>query len=158
MLLLIGENMKTCVLFGHRRFVHLKENELYSALIELVNGGVHIFYVGTHGDFDRLAYSVLVRIKKEFDIKIFLVFTSSQIFKKTGCGTTVNNIYSSAECISFAVEHLHYKRRILESNKLMVDKSDIVLCYVDMNNTTSGARKAVLYAQKKNLPIINLFK
>ncbi len=148
---------KTCALFGHRKYVRLDQNELYMAVLELVKSGVSTFYVGTHGDFDALAYSTLVKIKRQFDIKIFLVFTNAQIFK-TDNGVKINDIYPDAECISFEVEQLHFKQRIIETNKYIVNKSDIVLCYVNLNEITSGARRAILYAMHKNLPVINLFK
>ncbi len=40
----------------------------------------------------------------------------------------------------------------------MVDESDLIICYVDMNNYKSGAKTTILYAIKQNKKIINLFE
>lgn len=39
----------------------------------------------------------------------------------------------------------------------MIDESDLIICFANLNDITSGARKGVLYAKKRNKKIINLF-
>lgn len=40
----------------------------------------------------------------------------------------------------------------------MIDSSDLIICYVDMNISKSGAKNAIFYAMKNNKEIINLFE
>ena len=39
----------------------------------------------------------------------------------------------------------------------MIDDSDLIICYVDMMKSESGAKKTVKYAIKRGKLIINLF-
>ena len=57
----------------------------------------------------------------------------------------------------FEIEEEYFKRRITRSNELMIDKSDILICYVDESRTRSGAKAALKYAVDKGVEIINLY-
>ena len=150
-------NNLNCALFGHRMLASGYEDKLRLELNKLILRGVKTFYVGTHGDFDTLAYKLLREIKQRYaDVKILLVFTSNKIFEKIN-GYYLTEYFPNTECISFFVEDKFYKARITETNKQMVDNSDIILCCVNLENKSSGAGKAVKYAIKHGKEIINVF-
>lgn len=148
--------MKTISLFGHRNLAlyDIKDrlkSELEKHLIEPVN-----FLIGTHGDFDSLALSVCRELRREFsNIEITIVYTSLAVLNIRS--SIYSKQYKDINTMFFDIEGEHFKNRIVVSNKLMVDRCDIVICFVDMENTKSGARRAIKYALKTNKPVINLF-
>lgn len=61
--------------------------------------------------------------------------------------------YSDIE-ISFAASNAHPKSAIQIRNREMVDRADLVICYVEHNE--GGAYKTMKYALKQNKQVINL--
>ena len=61
--------------------------------------------------------------------------------------------YSDIE-ISHAASNAHPKSAIQIRNREMVDRADLVICYIEHNE--GGAYKTVKYASEQNKPIINL--
>ena len=61
--------------------------------------------------------------------------------------------YSDIE-ISYAAAKAHPKLAIQIRNREMVDRADLVICYIEHNE--GGAYKTVKYASEQNKPIINL--
>lgn len=115
--------------------------------------GVKFFYVGTHGEFDEMVLSVCCELKREYeDIKIFVVLTN--ISKKTLEHYSDCGLY---ETIIFNIEEIYYKRRIEYSNKIMVERSDVIICFLNVSTFNSGTQKIIKYAKKLNKPIINVF-
>ena len=55
---------------------------------------------------------------------------------------------------SYATSKAHPKSAIQIRNREMVDRADLVICYILHNE--GGAYKTVKYASKQNKPIINL--
>ena len=67
--------------------------------------------------------------------------------------------HSDVEIIMFDIEETHFKQKITKSNKQMIDSCDTLICYVDENyKYSSGAKTTFMYAKKKGLRTINLFK
>lgn len=48
----------------------------------------------------------------------------------------------------------HYKSAILVRNMKMVDRSDLIVCFIQHNN--GGAYKAIRYAKNNGIEIYNL--
>ena len=73
----------SCSFIGHSLILSNSklENELKDIILKLIVFGIYDFYVGTHGDFDKLVLQTLVSIKKEiFDrINIFVIQTNLNI-------------------------------------------------------------------------------
>lgn len=61
--------------------------------------------------------------------------------------------YDEIEICQDAAEG-HYKAAIQVRNREMVDRSDLVVCYIEHNS--GGAFQTVQYAKKKNKEIVNL--
>ena len=54
--------------------------------------------------------------------------------------------------------HRRLRCRDIRDRVKMVDESDVVICYADMEQIRSGARRAIKYAMKQEKEVINLFK
>ena len=156
--------MKTIAFFGHRKIYNDKEirERLKEILSEKLSDGYSRVLVGRHGDFDSLALSTCLefKLKEKDNLNIGIVLTSLSILKKDVFNSKNLDVYKNRGCetIIYEIEKEHYKNRIIFSNKKMVDESDLIICYVDMKEMNSGARKSILYAIKKGKEIINLFE
>ena len=119
---------------GHRDFLPSDiEQRLKFAVQKEIDSGCHNFIIGSHGEFDRLALSVCKSLRKIYpDIKIEVAITS------------FNQKYSDVETVMFEIEEVHYKRRIIESNKQMINACDTLICYVRPNSWNSGAKASLV--------------
>lgn len=115
--------------------------------------------IGCYGDFDRLALEVTKSLKQIYKhINIRLVFTSLSFLKKYFGESYADYLnFFGIETVVYDFEEVYFKKRISYTNMCMVDGCDIVVCYVDFNRTTSGAKNTVKYAIKKGKKIVNLF-
>ena len=150
--------MITITFFGHRLVLKADlRQKLYDCLNGILKKEKNIrFLIGTHGEFDSIALSVCRELRRVFSCKITVVFTSLSFLQKKG-DYSLADFYKDVETLTYDIENVFYKKRIAVSNQKMVDESDVIVCYVDMNRTCSGAKKAVVYGIKKNKKIINLF-
>ena len=152
---------KTCALFGHRKITNQKKVELKltKKLEELILMGVGCFLVGLNGDFDKIAISILRMLKEKYS-KINISIAVSDLSKLTidKWGYSKLSAYKDFEILSYEIEKVYFKNRITFTNKKMVDQCDMVLCYVDFEKHSSGAKQAVLYAEKNLKTIINIFE
>lgn len=147
----------TCAFFGHRLWSIVDFDTLFNFVNNLVKEkNITRFLVGNHGKFDDLACSVCLKIIKTCpQIKLCIVNSNPRPTKHERF--SLADCYRQCEEISYFVENVHFKARITETNKHMVDDCDLVVCCVDMAITSSGARRAVSYAQKKGKEIFNLY-
>ncbi|MBO5746651.1 MAG: hypothetical protein J6S13_06130 [Clostridia bacterium] len=139
--------MKVCALFGHRDCPENISEKLYNSIEKLIlQKNINVFYVGTHGNFDKLAYRVLKQIKDKHSIKIYVVLAY------------LNNkdvFYDADETIFPSVlENTPIRYAIVKRNNYMIDKCDCVICYV--NDSFSNAYTFVNRAKKKSADIINI--
>lgn len=151
---------KICSLFGHRRIWKQEEvkQKLKLELEKQIQNGFNRFLVGTHGDFDSIALSVLRDLRKIYqDIKISAVFTSLYPFKKDEFGFSISQLYEDVETFSYPIEDEYFKRQIIMSNRYMINDSDLVICYVNPKSYQSGAKLAMKYAKKNKKEVINLY-
>lgn len=144
--------------FGHRDFnEHLRCSEKIEEIIrDLMLKNTYVeFLVGRNGEFDIFAASSVVSVKKKYDVNnsaLVLVLpyltaeckNNEEYFEK---------YYDEIEiCPKSSIAH--YKSAIQIRNREMVDRADLVICFIDHKN--GGAYKTVQYAQKINKKIINL--
>lgn len=148
--------MKTAFI-GHRRVL---AKNVYEELVETIEAqiqnGCKSFTMGTHGEFDRLALSACRNLRRLYkDIEIEVVLTSLHTIEKQD--ELDIPPYSDVKTVMYEIEDTHFKRQISLSNRMMIDTCDTLICYVDKNAYKSGAKKAMLYAEKRELKIINLY-
>ena len=141
-------NIYTVSFFGHRyvdRF-RLIEDRLEELIIKLLREYEYVdFLVGRNGDFDQLVSSTIRRAKREF--------------RDDNCSHVLVLPYNSAEFQnnedSFAEYYdeieicpeahaAHFKAAMQIRNRSMVDRSDLVICYVEHNS--GGAYQTIQYA------------
>lgn len=158
-------NKKICFI-GHRHIYNYKEirEKLYNIVEEEIKKGCKFFTMGTHGEFDEMALSVCRELRKIYtDIEIEVVITSFKtiepiIDRDPIFGDEKYIPYSDVKTTMYDIEEEHYKRRIIVSNKKMIDNCNTLICYVNPTKIYGGAIIAYKYAKKKGLQIVNLFK
>ena len=110
--------MKSCTFIGHHDCPYDTKEEL-SLKIEslIVKYNVRTFYVGTHGRFDELVYSVLCDLEIKYDIKFFVVLAY--------LNTSGNKIYDTEKTM-FPEELCNTIKRyaIIKRNEYMIKKYD----------------------------------
>lgn len=143
---------KTIAFFGHRVLRNTDIRERVKRAVESNICDNVCCLIGTHGDFDRLALAVCRELRKiHSHIKIRVVFTTVKALQKDA------DMYGDVETMIYDIEEDHFKNQITASNKKMIDDSDLIVCYVDVNKYRSGAKRAVEYALKQGKEVINLF-
>lgn len=149
--------MKTAFI-GHRQIFADDINErLASAILTEIENGCKSFTMGTHGKFDSLALATCQNLRKQYkDIEIEVVLTSLHSLEKYKNSYKVSS--SDIKTVIYGIEDTHYKRQISSSNRLMIDTCDTLICYVDNDVYRSGAKSAMLYAKKRGLKIVNLYR
>ena len=147
----------TVCFIGHRLIpVMIVWDKLKIAIEKEILNGCNHFIVGSHGDFDKYALRLCREFKKKYAyLTIDLVVTSlSKIYSINESG---EHYFDDINVISYNIEEIYFKKIIEESNKQMIDNSDKIICYINKDKVQSGARKALNYAIKQNLQIVNLF-
>lgn len=139
--------MPVCTFFGHRDTSDTVATELATLLRELiVSMNVNVFYIGNHGNFDRIALNVVKKLQKEFShIKYYVVF--AYLPAKID-NNEENSLYPDG------LEFVPKRFAVSFRNKWMVDNSDFVLTCVSRN--FGGAAKFKEYAKRKNKKVIEL--
>lgn len=149
----------TCCFLGHRLLYCDISSRLYDYIEYLIKIGYTKFLMTTHGDFSNLALSQCKFLKKKYNnIEIIVVITSLSNLKKDKNGFSNLNNYNDVQTKFYEIENIYFKQQIIESNKNMVEESDLVVSYFNPKIIKSGAKLAINYAKKLNKPIINLFK
>lgn len=132
---------------GHRNILSNKD-EIRKNLIEVVENLIKKdakeFLLGGYGDFDYMCASVVKELKAKYSyIKSVLVTAYlNAYFDKW--------LYNETEYPP--IENTPKRFAIIKRNECMVDRSNIVICYVKYD--TGGAAKTLKYAKKRNKTII----
>lgn len=153
----------TISFFGHRYLSNIDEikTRLNSQLEHWYLMGARKFKIGMHGQFDELVLDTCLAFKKiNMDIEICITITSFSLLKKDEYSNSLLEYYQvrGVETVMYEIENIHYKQQIIYSNYRMIEESDIIICYVDLSKSSSGAKRAIDYARKLNKTIINLYK
>lgn len=136
-----------CTFFGHRDTPATVKEPLRKILIDLIeNSNTNIFYVGNNGSFDQMARNLLKEIKKTHEIDYYVVLAYIP--------TKPNNKDFSDSIYFDELNSKPHRVRIIERNKLMIDKSDIVITYV--THITGGAAEFKALAERKGKKVINI--
>ena len=149
-----------CCFIGHRDILSNNiERRLFDTINQVIQEDCSYFTMGTNGDFDSLALYTCRQIKKIYPhIKIDVMLTNLNLLKKDKYGSSKMEKYKDVDTYYFDVENIHYKQKIIFSNKKMIDNCNILICYVNTNKNPSGANIALKYAKTRGLKIINLFQ
>ena len=136
-----------CIFFGHRDTYDLERDKLKQAIIkEIEENGADTFYVGTHGNYDRMVFSVLKELKEVYPT-ISINEVLAYLPKNDGEDYSYTVFPEGIELVPkrFAINF---------RNKWMIEQSDMVIAYV--KHSFGGSSKFVEMAKKKNKTVINL--
>lgn len=139
--------MISCTFIGHKDCSQEIIQSLSMTIESLIiRDKVGAFYVGTHGNFDRLVYSVLGELAKKYDIRIIVVLSY----------LNNSNVYYDMSDTEFPaeLEKVPPKYAIKKRNEYMLKRSKYLVCYI--NNAYSNAYKFITFAKRLNIQIINL--
>ena len=140
--------MATCTFFGHADTPERVEPALQNVLVDLIeNHGVSIFYVGNHGNFDRLVARTLQKLQQLYP---FITFNVVLAYLPTAMDArhSKNTLYPNG------IETVPKRFAIVWRNRWMLDKSSYVVTYV--RAPVGGAAKFKALAEKQNKTVINL--
>lgn len=135
-----------CTFFGHADAPSEIEDKLKETVTELiVNRGVNCFYVGNHGNFDRMALSVLKELSVVYpQIDYYVVYA----YIPQNGEDFMHSIYPEG------IETVPKRFAINYRNNWMIGKSDIAVTFVV--RSVGGAAKFKKAAEKKNREIIEI--
>ena len=151
-------NTYTVCFFGHREIYNLFELEekLEEHIRILLESKEYVeFLVGRNGEFDQLVSSTVRRVKRNYRddnsaLVLVLPYLSAEYEKNE---EAFQEYYDEVE-ICQGSSAAHFKAAMQLRNREMVDRSDLVVCYIEHNS--GGAFQTVQYAKKKNKEIVNL--
>ena len=110
------------------------------------------FYLGGYGNFDRICFDVLTKLKQQYT-SIKRVFVTPYIYNYD---KLKNLSITYDDTIYPPIENTPLRFAIDKRNKWMIQSSNLLICYVA--NTFGGAYNIYKYAKNKNLEIINIYK
>lgn len=128
------------------------KEKCYEIVLEQIARGVDSFLVGDYGDFDGLAASICLALRKKHPIKVCLVLPYYKPYIDDYTQQRYNRFDS---VITPPLEDTPHRYRIIKANQYMVNESDIVIAYV---RSSGGAAKTLKYAKRKDKIIINFAK
>lgn len=148
----------TISFFGHRYLEQplVIEDVLQKLINELIVNKEYVeFLVGRDGEFDQLVSSVVRRCKRTIrddnsSLVLVLPYATAEYRNNT---ESFHDYYDEVEVCSESASR-HFKAAHQSRNRSMVDRSDLVVFYVDHNS--GGAYTTMRYAEKSGTRIINL--
>lgn len=113
------------------------------------------FLVGRNGDFDQCVSSSVLRVRKNHRddnsaLVLVLPYPTAEYLNNENY---FHDYYSDIE-ISHAASMAHPKSAIQIRNREMVDRADLIICYIE--HEKGGAWQTVEYAMKQGKTVINL--
>ncbi len=153
-------NIYTVSFFGHRYIEHGTdiESRLETFLHDLITQREYVdFLIGRDGEFDLLASACIKRTIRGYDYGN-THFTLVLPYMKAEYRDNTQEYFDYYDDVEICAESskAHPKSAIQVRNKSMVDRSDLVLCYI--KHKSGGAYTTIRYAEKQGKKIINLAK
>lgn len=148
----------TVSLFGHRELSDMKaaEKALEPIVQELITKKEFVeFLVCREGEFDMLATYVIRRVRKRLDYgncSLVLVLPYSKAEYRNNV-ESFEDFYDEIE-ICEQSENAHYLAAYQKRNRVMVDRSDLVICCIE--HESGGAFQTFEYAKKQKKPVQNV--
>lgn len=151
-------NIYTVAFFGHRYIYEiLKVRDLLEGFILdfLEEKDYTVFLVGRNGEFDQLAASAVTTVRKVFrddnsSLCLVLPYPTAEYLNNQ---EYFEDYYTEIE-ISSAAATSHPKSAINIRNREMVDRADLIICYIEEEK--GGAWQTVKYAKEQGKEIINI--
>ena len=149
----------TVSFFGHRQIDNalIIDKRLDEYISDLICKKEYVeFLVGRDGEFDKMAASAVRRAKKQYSYysnnSLVLVLPYSRA-EFTNNEQAFLEYYDEVEICEKSAK-AHYRAAIQIGNKVMVDRSDLVISCIQYQN--GGAYKTIKYAEKIGKHIVNI--
>ena len=150
----------TVTFFGHRPIDNIIKVEtlLEKQIRKLIDEKEYVdFLVGRNGDFDQCVSSSVTRVRKNHRndnsaLILMLPYTTAEYLNNK---ESFHSYYTDVE-ISRDASGVPPKTAIQIRNREMVDRADLIVCYIE--NEKGGAWQAIQYAMRQGKKIINLAK
>ncbi len=145
--------------FGHRyidRFGSAEE-QVMKIISELLTTKPYVeFLVGRDGDFDQLVSSCIRKAKSKYGDSncahtLVLPYMRAEFRDNQ---ESFYEYYDEVELASNVLGNTHYKAAFQKRNRYMVDRSDLVVVYID--HESGGAYQTYQYALKQGKKVINI--
>lgn len=141
--------MSSCFLFGHADAPQSILPDLIEAIENEVSKGTTVFYVGYHGDFDRMAATALRDIKKKHS-----AVTAILVLSYHPAEQPIETPFGFDGTFYPPLENIPRRYAIVRANQYMVKASDSIICYVCHHGNT---RNLLEFATKrKNICVNNI--
>lgn len=150
-------NTYTVSFFGHREvedFLAI-EQRVETLVRKLLQEKEYVeFLVGRNGEFDQLAASTILRLKRLIGgnnsaLVLILPYMTAEFANNQA---SFESYYDEIE-LSEAAAGKHFKAAIQARNREMIDRSDLVICYI--THKSGGAYRSIQYAKRQDKKIIN---
>ena len=144
--------------FGHRQIDRFFETEekVTELVRKLITEKEYVeFLIGRDGEFDQIVASTVRRAKRDLrddnsELVWVLAYPKAEYANNAD---SFDEYYDRIEVCDEAARS-HPKAAIQVRNRSMVDRSDLVVCYVE--HETGGAYQTKAYAEKSCKTVINL--
>ena len=148
----------TVSFFGHRLVERASEIEVRLEILlhDLITQKEYVeFLIGRDGEFDLLAVSSIRRAVKQYGYGNTSIILVLPYMKAEYRDNEQNYLsyYDEAEICSESSD-AHYKSAIQVRNRSMVDRSDLVVCWIQ--HKSGGAYSTMQYAKKQGKQVRNL--
>ena len=151
-------DMFSVAFFGHRYIDNFfaVESKLEKIIRDLLSSKQYVeFLVGRNGDFDQMVSSTVLRLKRNVrddnsSLRLVLPYSTAELENNE------DNFYNYYDEIEICEEatNAHFKGAIQICNQSMVNRADLIVCYVE--HPSGGAYQTIEYALKKEKHIVNL--
>ena len=145
----VGVDFMICTFIGHRDTPNEIEAVLEEVLIELIEEkGVKNFYVGTHGNFDYMVLKALKRLSGTYPQIVYKRVLAYIPKNRDDYTDYSDSIYPDG------LESTPPKFSIIKRNRWMLERADLVVCYVTQNMTNAG--EFMKLAKRRGKTVINI--
>ena len=140
-----------CTFFGHSYCPETVKPRLRETLVDLIETqGVDVFYVGNHGDFDRMTRSLLRELSElyphiRYAVVLAYVPQKRDEFDQRDWSDTM---------LPEGIERVPPRFAIRWRNRWMIDHADIVVTYI--THSWGGAAQFAELAEKKGKLVVTL--
>ena len=136
--------MAACSFFGHRDSPESLYPVLKETIREIIRSGLAtVFYMGTQGNFDAMAYRAVKELQAEYPSVI--VYRVLPYLPKTEIADSI---------LPEGIETVHPRYAISWRNKWLLDHSAMIVAYI--THSYGGAAQAVRQAEKQGKHIIRI--
>ncbi len=149
---------KSCAVFGHSEIIEtvsLRE-ETKRTLEDLVKQGYCYFYFGGFSMFDEMCREIVGELRVQYPQVMRIYCAPDRRYLRINKRPSWLKKEDYEEIIYIELEFDWWYNRLYYRNCAMVDRSDVVLIYVE-ERENSGAYKIYKYALRKKKKIINMF-